>query len=368
MVVQTLPTDRLEEAQVKERIPLQSVDLEVLRDLRDPTWDSQVLSHPDGTVFHTLAWGRVLSRTYGHQPFYLRYSRKGSVTALVPLMEVRSWVTGRRGISLPFSDLCDPLFFGWAGAKRILEDLRDLAAEQRWRYFEVRGEMDLPVSAIPSMEFYAHGIDLVGTPDEVFHRFEGSVRRAIRKAERSSLLAKVEQSWEALSEFYALHARTRRRQGVPPQPRKFFRNIHEEIISPGYGFVVLARKGAAPVAGAVFLLKGRQANYKYAASEKAYQELRGSNLVLWHGLRHLQVAGCESLHLGRTSLVNDGLRRFKLGWGGTERKLPYFAFDTVTETWKVFRDRAEGMHNQIFRRAPLAVNGLAGALVYPHLD
>jgi hypothetical protein len=74
------------------------------------------------------------------------------------------------------------------------------------------------------------------------------------------------------------------------------------------------------------------------------------------------------LHFGRTSLANEGLRRFKLTWGTQEEKIEYLKFDSVAGAWATGRDAASGFHTEVFSRLPLALNSLAGALIYPHLD
>ena len=144
--------------------------------------------------------------------------------------------------------------------------------------------------------------------------------------------------------FYRLHVRTRRRHGLPPQPFKFFLNIQKELIDHNLGFIVLARAGSRVVAAAMFFRSGISALYKYAASDERYQQLRGSDLVLWEGIQFLIKTGSQSLHLGRTSLDNSGLRKFKLGWAVTEQMLHYFRFDVARNSWLSLRvGRARGI-------------------------
>ena len=86
----------------------------------------------------------------------------------------------------------------------------------------------------------------------MFGRFASSVRRAIRKAERSEVNAVAVRNREAVGDFYQLHVQTRRRHGLPPQPASFFFNIYDQIIKPGHGFTVLARRGSRTIAAAIF--------------------------------------------------------------------------------------------------------------------
>ncbi len=72
-------------------------------------WDELVLVHPGATIFHSRAWAQVLSATYDHQPHYLAVGDETRIDALLPLMEVRSRLTGTKAVSLPFTDVCQPL-------------------------------------------------------------------------------------------------------------------------------------------------------------------------------------------------------------------------------------------------------------------
>jgi len=336
--------------------------------LCDSEWDRLVLSHSEFCFFHCSAWARVLNKTYGHEPAYLRFSRNGELLALMPMMDVRSSWTGRRGVSLPFTDFCSPLIFGEDGSKLVMAKLAELALDRRWKYIEVRGGKAPQVSATPSTAFYGHSLDLRSGPTTLFSGCTSSVRRAVRKAERSGLSVRTLQTREGVLEFYRLHVRTRRRHGLPPQPVSFFLNIHHEIIRTGLGFVVVASNEEHPVAAAIYFQMGNRAVYKFGASDETALDARGNNLVMWEGIRFLAAKGVETLHFGRTSLNNDGLRRFKLGWGAEEEKIEYFKFDPVAGSWLTEGDRTTGLHNAIFHRLPLALNRLAGAILYPHLD
>ena len=182
------------------------------------------------------------------------------------------------------------------------------------------------------------------------------------------MTTQVTRSREAMIEFYRLHTGTRRRQGLPPQPISFFLNVQKEIIDAGLGFVAVVARGARTIAASVFFHLGKRAVYKFGASDARFQQLRGSNLAMWEGIKWLAENGVEQLHFGRTSLQNQGLRRFKLGWGTDEQMIKYFKFDTATNTWVTAQDRVSGVYNAVFGRLPLVVNRWMGARIYPHLD
>jgi hypothetical protein len=171
-----------------------------------------------------------------------------------------------------------------------------------------------------------------------------------------------------MREFFHLHSITRARHGLPPQPFSFFLNIHREIVAQDLGSVVLVRLERQAIAAMVFFHWGKLAIYKFGASEKAYQHLRPNNLAMWEGIRLLAARGFEILHFGRSSIGNEGLRRFKLSWGAAEQMLHYYRYDAVRKCWNTTRDRTEGLHTRLFRLLPAPLNRLAGRVIYSHLD
>jgi Acetyltransferase (GNAT) domain len=353
---------------VELKMIAKSLGMRILDAVHDRGWDHVVALHHEAGCFHTSAWAKVLHQTYKHQPFYLQFFSGRRLAALVPLMEVRSRFTGRRGVCLPFSDACEPLIFDPDAKSLIQSRLVRFAQERHWRYLEVRGSKPFHFATQSAARFYGHTLDLRCGPEELTTRFASSVRRAIRKAERSGVSAAVVRNREAVGEFYRLHVQTRRRHGLPPQPASFFLNIYEHIIKAGLGFIVLARQGSRPIAAAIFFRFGKNALYKYGASDKKFQELRANNLVMWQGIQFLAHYSAEKLHFGRTDYANEGLRRFKLSWGTKEETIDYFRVDPSGRKCLVAAPSDSSFHKKIFARLPLAVNRLVGAMIYPHLD
>ena len=345
-----------------------SLSASLMNPLVDREWDDAISAHPDATIFHSTAWARVLADTYGHRPCYVQMSLNGSVLALIPMMEVQSALTRSRGICLPFSDYCAPLTFSGFGHELVTQKLQQIAHERCWSYFELRSHSIVPVNTPASESYYGHFLDLRIGPEALISNFSSSVKRAVRKAQRSGLNVSIQSSPDAMAQFYELHVRTRRRHGVPPQPRSFFINIQRHLLNPGFGFIVLVECQKDPIAAAIFFRLGRHAIYKFGASDERLQELRANNLAMFEGIRSLAEGGAETLHFGRTDKEIEGLRRFKLSWGATEETLEYVRFDTSSGSWKHPRDSRSTSHRRIFRALPASLNRLAGAMIYPHLD
>ena len=338
--------------------------MRIINPVHNPGWDLVIALHRDACCFHTSAWAKVLHQTYNHQPFYLQFSRGRRLAALIPLMEVRSPLTGRRGVCLPFSDVCEPLIFDPEAAHLVRDRVVRFARERRWKHLEIRGGKSFQLADTSAAKFYGHTL----CAEKLAARFSSPVRRAIRKAQRNDVDAFIIRNRQGIDDFYRLHAQTRRRHGLPPQPASFFLNIYEHIIKAGLGFIVLAQRGSHPIAAAIFFRLGKNAIYKYGASDKKFQELRANNLVMWQGIQFLARTGVEKLHFGRTDGENDGLRRFKLAWGTKEETIDYFRVDPSGQQCLSPSRRDSTFHKRIFGRLPLVFNRLAGSILYPHLD
>jgi Acetyltransferase (GNAT) domain len=345
-----------------------SLQMRVVDPLREAHWDHVAALHRDASCFHTTAWAKVLHQTYNHRPFYLQFSRGSRLALMIPLMEVRSPITGRRGVCLPFSDACEPLIFSPEVMSRVTDQILLFARERGWRHLEIRGGKSLRLGTRPAAKFYGHNLRLSGSAEELIARFHGAVRRAIRKAERSGVDAVVAHDRQAIRDFYRLHVQTRRRHGLPPQTASFFHNVYEHIIKSGFGFTVVAQRGSRPIAAAIFFRFRKNAFYKYGASDKRFQEFRANNLVMWRGIQFLARSGAEKLSFGRTDWENEGLRRFKLSWNTQEETIEYFRVDPSSRQCLTPPRHGSGFHGAIFGRLPLLVNRLAGSIIYPHLD
>jgi len=187
-----------------------------------PNWDTLVMSHSNYSFFHSAAWAKVLEDTYGYVPVYLTAEGIGAGSSLLPLMEVNSWLTGCRGMALPFTDDCGPLYADAASAQRMVQCSLELGKSRGWKSIEFRGGKELFSEAPASLSFYGHSLNLDKDEDRLFGRLEASVRRAIRKAEKSGVTVMVSRELDAMKIFYSLQCKTRRKHGLPPQPFSFF--------------------------------------------------------------------------------------------------------------------------------------------------
>src|SRR5271155_4012640 len=77
---------------------------------KDARWSEFVERHPKASVFETVGWLQALQHTYGYEPVTFTTSPPtDELKNGIVFCRVNSWLTGRRLVSLPFSDHCEPL-------------------------------------------------------------------------------------------------------------------------------------------------------------------------------------------------------------------------------------------------------------------
>lgn len=340
--------------------------LENLNPLDGTAWQETLETFPDHSVFHTSEWAKVLSASYGHQPSYLRFLRDGNLVGAIPLMQVKSAITGIRGVSVPFSDYAGILEKDPSLTDQILDPLNSFSKLKNWNYIELRSQAQISIGDLPS--YKGHLLDLKFPVDELYRKLSNSVKRNIRKGENGEVEVNVKKDLASMLQFYGLHCLTRRRHGLPPQPFSFFKNLFREMIEKGLGVIVLAFLSGRAIGGAVFLHTGRHAVYKYGASDDKYWPHRPNHLIMWAAIRHLQCIGQWTLHFGRTDLGDSGLIQFKRSWGSTESDIFYHRIPSERSAPARANRAKTHSGSFLFRKSPILLNQAAGWMLYPHLD
>jgi hypothetical protein len=343
------------------------MDVQIVNPVSFPEWSSLLASMEGYSFFHSSQWAKVLSGSYRYRPVYFVSFEKDRPVALIPFMDVKSLLTGHRGVSLPFTDFCEPLLSCNSDFHDIFKQIVAYGKEAGWSTLELRGGADLLGDALPYATYLSHFLDLSPDEDYCFSRFKDSTRRNIRKALAGEIEIKILNSLESIREFYRLNCLTRKRHGLPPQPYHFFKSLHDEIISENCGLVVMAYHKDTAIAGAVYFHLGDKAIYKYGASDRKYQLLRANNLVMWGAIKWYCNNGYKGLSFGRTERNNPGLRRFKSSWGTREQMIHYYKYDVKRDAFLRARGKGPPFYVEIFKKTPVPLLKMIGSLLYRHV-
>lgn len=331
--------------------------------LSDPRWMEFVAVCPDALPYHHPAWASAVAEPYGFRSFaFAVRDTSGHLVAGVPVVEVKAPLRPKRWVSLPYTDSLHPLAYDDESRNRLIAELDRRRREAGIASAEVRAAIDGP-NAYPLSEAYVHVLRLGPDPDAVYRTFKRSqIQRRIEGGQAAGTVVRRGEERADLSRvFYELHTLTRRRHGVPVQPRRLFELIWDRIVEPGLGFVLLAEVDGRPAAGAVFLAWNGTVIYKYSAALPELFRFRPVHLILWHAIKWACANGYRSFDFGRSELIDESLREFKRGWGTEEHPLRYSALADGPPSASAAPPRALAA---VIRRSPPFVTRLLGELFY----
>jgi hypothetical protein len=339
--------------------------------LRDPRWLRLAQEDPHASIFHSVGWLAALQRTYGYEPvaFSLCSPEAQELNNSVLFCRVQSWLTGRRLVSLPFSDHCDFLGCTSEGARVLLGKIVERQGPE-WRYVEVRPRSGATsMGQFPGMysegEYILHVLDLQPSIEELFRSFhKDSVQRKILRAEREGLTYEEGRSEELLQRFYQLFLMTRRRHRLPPQPLEWFQNLAHSL---GEALKVrVAAVAGKPVAAIITIYHRQTMVYKYGCSDARYHNLGGVPFLFWRAIQEAKQMNMVEFDFGRTELHQEGLATFKDRWGTQREALRYWRTCASRTAWghALWPARLAG---HIVSRAPQPLLTWAGKVFYRHM-
>ena len=342
--------------------------------LSDPRLHTFIEQRSPEPFYYSQAWLDLIAKIYGYSiiPF-ISTNAIGQITGYLPLSFIQSPLTGRRLVSLPFSDCCPLLTTGDASVTDLLDQATHLAQEKHAKYLELRTGSNEMLATRPDFveeNLYVRWL-LPLTPDSsaIWPELRKTVQQTIRKSKKSGVQVRAAQTREEMIQYYRLHLLTRsKKHGMPAQPLRFFTSLWDTFAASGTLKLLLAKYQGTVVAGIILLTSGTTVRYAYSASNQNYLHLSANNLLLWEGITWACARGYTTLDLGRTARENQGLMFYKSGWGAAMEPIPYYYFPNklglaaTSESSRKFR-----LLTTCWKRLPISIAGPLGGYLYTHL-
>ncbi len=345
--------------------------------LVDERWSEFVDRNPKSSVFHNVGWLKTLWHTYRYRPIVFTTSRPGeSLDSGLVCCEIRSWITGTRLVSLPFSDHCDVLAESNQSRTDLLGHLAD-RVEGKFKYAEIRSTEYLPPplgrSWRSGAEFFHHHLSLQPALDELYRNLhKDCIQRKIRRAEKEQLHYSKGRTEFLLRQFYDLLLRTRRRHRLPPQPLKWFLNL---VAFMGDRLTIrVASKDAYATAAILTLSHKKTTTYKYGCSDERWNRFGGMSYLMWKTIQEEKSQGSQVLDLGRSEASNSGLIQFKDRLGAEKAPLTYWvcSHEPAVEPRSLrivhFARRILPPLPSAMLRLPRTILAASGNFFYKHMD
>jgi FemAB-related protein (PEP-CTERM system-associated) len=326
------------------------------------------------TFFTDERWLGLIETVYGFQVTQLEVrGAGGALRGYLPVCALNSPLTGRRVVSLPFSDAC-PLFATDAtAADDLLDQALALGRRHRARYVELRTGVSEMLAQRP--DFVANDLyvrwrlPLDAGEDAVWSAVEKPVQRQVRKSRKMGVTIRFARERADMALYHRLHVGTRTgKHGMPAQPRAFFLELWDRFAADGTLQVLFAEHEGVPIAGMVLFAYGDTVRYAYGASEERFLHLAPNNLLMWESITWAANHGYQFFDMGRTARDNHGLMEFKRKWGATAEPLIYYYSPHVAGLASTSENsRTYQIMTACWKRLPLPVASVLGGMLYKHL-
>lgn len=308
--------------------------ISIIDPIADKRWDEFVEAHPNGWLCHLSGWKELLENCFSQMKGYyvVKFDdTKNNICAGMPVYLVKSFLTGKRLVSIPFATLCDPLCSDVQDIRSLSDVAIQLRKEHKASFIEIRSfnsrglENDQRFTA--NHLYKHHYLELNEEPELLKKRFHRTcVRQRINRSLESNIQLKIGETKQDLHDFYSLYILTRKRTHLPPMPYRFFDKMWDIFSSSGKISLILAQHEQKAIAGIILFKYKNRVSAEVAASDDRYKNASPNHFLFWHAINMAFRQGYAVFDFGRTSIKNQSLLDFKTHWGTTTIDLPNFIY------------------------------------------
>ncbi len=336
---------------------------------KDKRWDDFVINHPESTIYHHSSWAEVIRTVYGHELIYLALENdKKEVQGIAPFILIKSCLTGKRVVSLPFATYCNPILPA-TEVDKVLRFLLEHYSDVDYIELKVveKDDIRIPAGFSKSSNHITHILNLDHSLEELLMSFHStSVRQRIRKGEKNNLSLRIGETEEDLKQFYRLHTMVRKKLGLPPQPFSFFIQMWQHLRPFNQVLIPLVEHGGR-VVSAAFILKFKDTFYlEQSATDPCYLRHCANQTLIWESIKLAHADGARYLDFGRSALGNKSLIEFKERWSAKGFTLSTYYYPKRPPL-NTEESMARQILNRVNRHLPNSLLKLEGRLLYPHL-
>lgn len=284
-------------------------------------WDDFVQLHPNGTIYHSLAWKNIVENHFNKKTYYLYVEEQNKIIALLPLVNFKSTLFGEFIVSFPYVNYGGMLYSNEQAKQLLLVEAEKILSSSTAEFIELRSmqkdEFDLPVKA-KKVTYY---LTLPDDEEALMKQFKAKLRSQIRRPMKEGMTARLFDK-SGLDDFYEIFALKMRELGTPVYAKDFFANILQEIPDNSKILIVFSKQNI-PVAAAFLIHYKGVMEIPWAATLREYDRLSPNMLLYFEVLKYAMQQKCTLFDFGRCT-KDSGTYRFKKQWGGDEKTLYWY--------------------------------------------
>ncbi|WP_457618710.1 lipid II:glycine glycyltransferase FemX [Lutibacter sp.] len=316
------------------------------------------------SFFLNSKWIHVIQKQYKFKDYILGIYKKNALIGAIPFLVTPTLFFKKKLIALPFSDHLEIPGWNTSFSSPLKSFLQTLLSQ----YSEIQIRTFFPIEGfVTHSQEVIHLLPLEKDFELQKKKFNSSIRRNIKKALKNGLQLELSNSQKAMHEFYSLHLITRKKHGIPIQPKHYFINLYSEVIKKDLGTIATVRMANQPIAAAIFLFTDKAILYKYGASNISFLHARPNDFLFYHMIEWAINNRFELFDFGATQIKNQGLMRYKQNWGSVAKPLyrNYLFADTTHYSDEINSKKLNIVAN-IIQHSPKWVCRVLGEIFYKY--
>jgi FemAB-related protein (PEP-CTERM system-associated) len=329
-------------------------------------WDDYVEHHPNGTIYHSIAWKNIVEQHFSKKTHYLYVENEQQIEAVLPLVFFKSVLFGEFVVSFPYVNYGGMLYSNEQAKQMLLAAAKSLLEASNSEFIDLRSmqkdEFSLPVKA-KKVTYY---LSLPDSEEALMKQFKAKLRSQIRRPIKEGMYAKVF-SQDGLDYFYDIFATKMRDLGTPVYNKNFFATILNELPQNSHIIIVFSQEDT-PVGAAFIIHNKERMEIPWAATLRKYDRLSPNMLLYFEVLKYAMKQKCTVFDFGRCS-KGSGTYRFKKQWGGEEKTLYwYYLMNKGQDLPEVNPNNPKyQIAIKIWQKLPLSLTKLMGPTIVKHI-
>lgn len=303
-------------------------------------WNEFVAYAPTGDLLQSFEWGDLKKTSGGWVPIRIAAFDNNKIVGAISILKRSIPHTGKSIFYAPRGPVCDfsnvdilralteaakdkgkhegaillkidpAVRIEWTDAKNNIESVGYLECKDADGFGGVQPKCVMQLDLTPSL-------------DQLLAGCKPKWRYNIRLAEKKGVTIKTECTKDDLHIFYGLLTETAKRDRFLIRDFRYYENMWDILVVPGYARLFLAEYEGEAIAGAIAFIFGDKCWYTYGASSNRHRNVMPNHLMQWKMITWAKESGCiwydfRGVSPKKDGELNDhlkGLNRFKEGFG-----------------------------------------------------
>ncbi len=294
-------------------------------------YENFVQSFSTSMLYHTIAYKKMLLDLLDCEANYLVcFDEKSNIKGVLSLMS-KIGSLGKVFNALPFYGSNGSILTVDAEARQKLIESYQEIIKSSVSSTIITSPFDInpkPNDILYDIQDYRIGqitfFENISNENDLMDSFHYKTRNMVRKAQKSNITIKIDNSHESVNYLYTTHLQNMTDIGGKPKMKRFF-DIFPNYFQAGKDFnIYCASIDDVPIASLLLFYHKQTIEYYTPVVSHEYRDLQPLSLLIYQAMMEGIQKGFKTWNWGGTWESQEGVYRFKKRWGTTDINYYYY--------------------------------------------